>query len=61
VRRSTSTALAEDKWRPRHLRLVVENDPTPNLDPARGLIHGLLVSGLFWLIGLILFTLYGTL
>jgi hypothetical protein len=56
VRRLLSIAWAHPKRHARHLRLVVETPLTPNLDAARGLINGLMMSSLFWLIAFVLLT-----
>jgi hypothetical protein len=49
-----SIALATQKRRVCHLRLVVKSSLTPNLDAARGILNGLMMSTLFWLIALML-------
>jgi hypothetical protein len=49
-----SIALATQKRRVCHLRLVVKSSLTPNLDAARGILNGLMMSSLFWLIALML-------
>jgi hypothetical protein len=49
-----SRALATQKRRACHLRRVVKSSLTPNLDAARGILNGLLMSSLFWLIALML-------
>jgi hypothetical protein len=49
-----SIALATQKRRASHLRLVVKRSLAPNLDAARGIINGLMMSSLFWLIALML-------
>jgi hypothetical protein len=54
VRRLISIALATQKRRACHLRLVVKTSLTPNLDAARGILNGLMMSSLFWLIALML-------
>jgi hypothetical protein len=54
VRRPTSTASTGQKRQARHLRLVVELPFMPNLDAARGILNGLMMSSLFWLIALVL-------
>ncbi|HKN86997.1 MAG TPA: hypothetical protein VJV04_09075 [Nitrospiraceae bacterium] len=54
MRRSTSIALSHHKRRARHLRLVVQLSLVPNVDAARGIFNGLMMSSLFWLIALIL-------
>jgi hypothetical protein len=56
VRRLISLALVNPKRPARHLRLVVETSLTPNLDAARGILNGLMMSTLFWLIALMLLT-----
>jgi hypothetical protein len=56
VRRSTSAALTHQKRLACHLRLVVELPPKQNVDAARGIMNGLIMSSLFWLIALILLT-----
>jgi hypothetical protein len=54
VRRLISIALTTPKRRAGHLRLVVEISLTPNLDAARGILNGLMMSSMFWLIALML-------
>ncbi len=56
MRRSTSAALTHQKRLACHLRLVVELPPKQNVDAARGIMNGLIMSSLFWLIALILLT-----
>ncbi|HET7059632.1 MAG TPA: hypothetical protein VFI05_12885 [Nitrospiraceae bacterium] len=56
MRRLMSIALVNPKRHARHLRLVVETSLTPNLDAARGILNGLMMSSLFWLIALMLLT-----
>ena len=50
MRRLTSRGVASRKRPACHLRLVVGMSCSPNLDAARGIFNGLMMSVLFWLI-----------
>lgn len=56
MRRLISIVGAHHNRHARHLRLVIETSLPPNLDAARGILNGLMMSSVFWLIALMLLT-----
>lgn len=48
MRRVMSIVQPNKTRRTRHLRLIAHPSVSPNLDAARGILNGLMISGLLW-------------